>query len=125
MTPDQTALLKKARESIRAAKLLVQDNLADIAIARAYYAMFYLAQALLNNKGLRFSKHGSTLSAFGLHFIKSGEVEPKFHQYIIKSFNLRLSADYEATTTLDQAQAEEQIAHAEEFLTMTETLLNT
>ena len=86
--------------------------------------MFYLAQALLNGKGLTFSKHGSTLSAFGLHFVKAGEVEAKFHQYLIKSFNLRLSADYEATTTLDKVQAEEQIIHAEEFLAMTENYLN-
>ncbi len=125
MTPDQEALLKKAQESIRAAKLLVHDDLNDFAIARAYYVMFYLAQALLFNKGLRFSKHGSTPSALGLHFIKSGEIEPKFHQYITKSFNLRISADYDAVTTLDQAQAEEQIVHAEEFLALTETLLNT
>ena len=125
MNADQEALLKKGQESIRGAKILAQNNLPDIAIARAYYAMFYVAQALLNGKGLTFSKHGSTLSAFGLHFIKTGEVEAKFHQYLIKSFNLRLSADYEATTTLDNAQAEEQIAHAEEFLAMAENLLNT
>jgi uncharacterized protein (UPF0332 family) len=89
MNADQEALLKKAEESIRAARLLTQEALPDFAIARAYYAMFYLAQALLNGKGLTFSKHGSTLSAFGLHFVKSGEVEAKFHQYLIKSFNLR------------------------------------
>ena len=125
MNAEQEALLRKAEESIRAAKTLVRDNFPDFAIARAYYAMFYLAQALLNGKGLTFSKHGSTLSAFGLHFVKAGEVEAKFHQYLIKSFNLRLSADYEATTTLDKAQAEEQIIHAEEFLAMTENLLKT
>lgn len=125
MTDDQLALLAKARQSLHATRVLRDEGLFEISIARAYYTMFYLAQSILIGKGLTFSKHGATHSAFGLHFIKAGEVEPKFHRYLLDSFDLRITSDYEATTTLDQAQAEEQIAHAEEFLTMTETLLNT
>lgn len=125
MTTDQEALLKKAQKSLAAAKLLLNDEFHEAAISWAYYTMFYLASALLHIKGLTFSKHGSMLGAFGLHFIKSGEIEQKFHRYLIDSFDLRHTADYDINTTLDQAQAEEQIAHAEEFLTMTETLLNT
>lgn len=47
-----------------------------------------------------------------------------FASSVTDSFDLRHTADYDALTTLDQAQAEEQITHAEEFLTMTENLLN-
>ena len=125
MTNDQEALMKKARKSLGAAKALLKEEFYEAAISRAYYTMFYLAQASLHIKGLSFSKHGSLLGAFGLHFIKSGEIEQKFHRYLIDSFDLRHTADYDINTTLDQAQAEEQIAHAEEFLTMTEALLNT
>ncbi len=70
MTIDQDAYLRKAKSSIGAARSLLDDEYYEYAIARAYYAMFYLAQALLLGKGLTFSKHGSTLGAFGLHFIK-------------------------------------------------------
>ncbi len=125
MTTDQLALLNKARKSLDAARALLKDGFYDFAIARVYYTMFYLAQALLKGKGLSFSKHGSLLGAFGLHFIKSGEIEQKFHRYLIDSFDLRHIADYDIIAILDQTQAEEQIAHAEEFLAMTETLLNT
>lgn len=124
MTSDQEALLKKARKSLNAAKLLLNDGFYDAAISRAYYTMFYLVQALLEGKGLSYSKHGSLLGAFGLHFIKSGEIEQKFHRYLIDSFDLRHTADYDINVTLDQTTAEAQIAHAEEFLTMTETILN-
>lgn len=125
MTDEQLALLAKARQNLRATRVLRDEGLFEISIARAYYTMFYLVQSLLIGKGLTFSKHGATHSAFGLHFIKAGAVEPKFHRYLLDSFDLRITGDYEATTTLDKAHAEEQIAHAEEFLAMTEMLLNT
>ena len=67
MTTDQLALLNKARKSLGAANALLNDGFYDFAIARAYYTMFYLAQALLQIKGLSFSKHGSLLGAFGLN----------------------------------------------------------
>ena len=46
MTAEQAALVQKARNSLRGACLLAQDGLFDFAAGRAYYAMFYLAQAL-------------------------------------------------------------------------------
>lgn len=124
MTIDQDAYLRKAKSSIGAARSLLDDEYYEYAIARAYYAMFYLAQALLLGKGLTFSKYGSTLGAFGLHFIKAGAVEQKFHRYLLDSYDLRITGDYDIAILLTQAQAEEQIIHAEEFLAMTENYLN-
>jgi hypothetical protein len=42
MTREQAALLKKARDSLRGAKLLAGDGLHDFAASRAYYTMFYV-----------------------------------------------------------------------------------
>ncbi len=47
MTPEQGALIKKAQESLRAARLLAKDGLCDFAASRAYYAMFYVVQVFL------------------------------------------------------------------------------
>jgi len=47
MTSEQSALLQKAQDSIRAAKLLSEDGLYDISVSRTYYAMFYVAEAFL------------------------------------------------------------------------------
>jgi len=59
---EQTAkLLDKARDSIEAADILLTNNKADIAAGRAYYAMFYIAEALLNEKDLKFAKHGACM----------------------------------------------------------------
>jgi uncharacterized protein (UPF0332 family) len=43
-------LLDKAIDTIEAAEILVDNEKADIAAGRAYYAMFYIAEALLNER---------------------------------------------------------------------------
>jgi uncharacterized protein (UPF0332 family) len=62
---EQTALLRKAGESRRAAQLLATNELLDFAASRAYYTMFYVAEAFLLNEGLTFSSHAAVISAFG------------------------------------------------------------
>lgn len=62
MTPEQAALLRKAQDSVRAAKLLASQGFYDFAASRAYYAMFYVAEAILLSQGLSFSKHSGSSS---------------------------------------------------------------
>ena len=45
MTREQAHLLSKAHESLGAAKLLASEGFSGIAGSRAYYTMFYAAQA--------------------------------------------------------------------------------
>ena len=74
---------------------------------------------------MSFSKHGSLIAAFGQHLIKTGEVEAKFHRYLIDAQDNRIEGDYSAQSTLTQVQVETMIAQAEEFLTLTEGILGT
>ena len=62
MTSEQAALIKKAEESLRAARLLAKDTLYNFAASRAYYAMFYVAQAFLLDEKLAYSKFISAYS---------------------------------------------------------------
>jgi uncharacterized protein (UPF0332 family) len=64
-------LLDKAIDVIEAAELLVDREKPGIAVGRAYYAMFYIAEALLNEKGLKFNKHSAVHAAFGEQFAKT------------------------------------------------------
>jgi len=73
-------LLDKAADSIESAEILLEHNKLDAATGRAYYAMFYIAEALLNEKDLRFSKHGNVHAAFGEHFAKTRILDPKYHR---------------------------------------------
>jgi uncharacterized protein len=54
MTPAQEAMMKKAYESLSAARHLMDGKYYDFAVARTYYTMFYVAQAFLLGQGLTF-----------------------------------------------------------------------
>jgi uncharacterized protein (UPF0332 family) len=55
MKSEVNELLDKARRSIRTAEKIFKDGEVDFAGSRAYYAMFYVAEALLLDRGLAFS----------------------------------------------------------------------
>lgn len=112
-------LLKKATESIKASRLLFQEGLFDFAASRAYYAMFYLAEAILLTKGLSFSKHKAVISSFGKEFIKTGLVADKFHQYLIDAFQKRRIGDYGVFEHLTPSEVKKLTEEAERFLKMT------
>ena len=59
MKPEMEKLLAKASRAIDAAKLLLQAGDADFAAGRAYYVMFYVAEALLAEKGRQFRRHSA------------------------------------------------------------------
>ena len=44
--------MKKAEHSLTAAQKLIEENLMDDAISRAYYAVFHSARAALKTKGI-------------------------------------------------------------------------
>jgi uncharacterized protein (UPF0332 family) len=76
-------LLDKAIDAIEAAEILVDHEKSDVAAGRAYYAMFYIAEALLNEKGLKFSKHSGVHAAFGEQFAKTKIFDTKFHRWLV------------------------------------------
>jgi uncharacterized protein (UPF0332 family) len=110
------ALLEKATESLKAACLLRSQGYPGIAASRAYYAMFYAAQALLLERGLAFSSHSAVIAAFGKHLAKTCVVNPRLHRYLIEAQDLRNVADYGVEAVLDDTQADEALVWAGEFL---------
>ena len=64
-------LLLKADRSIEAARVLARASDYDFAASRAYYAMFYVAEALLSEHGLHFRKHSAVHAAYGEQFAKT------------------------------------------------------
>lgn len=116
MSPEQAALIKKAQESLRAAKLLAKDELYDFAASRAYYAMFYVAEAFLLEEKVAFSKHSAVISAFGRRFTKTGRVPDPFHRYLIEGQQSRNIGDYDTGPGLSRNEAALQIARANRFI---------
>ncbi len=123
MTLEQEQLFQKSQESLKAAKLLAREELYDIAVSRAYYAMFYIAEAFLIGDNLSFSKHSAVISKFGEIFARTERLPVKFHRYLIQAEQSRIKADYDATSRSTELEATEQISRAEEFLILAQEFL--
>ena len=95
----------------------------DFAISRAYYCMFYCAEALLLSKDLKFSKHSAVISFFGREFIKSGLLSEQLYGHLLKGFRERQIGDYEALNLPLLEDSQEIGSEAEIFLMATEAYL--
>jgi uncharacterized protein (UPF0332 family) len=109
MTADQRELLEEARDSISAATLLLNGGYPGYAASRAYYAMFYIAEAFLEGLGMSFSKHSAVIAAFGQHFAQTGKVPAEFHRFLLEAFEIRHKGDYSLRQGVAHNQAQEQI----------------
>lgn len=61
--------INKADESIEVARGILQDNHAEFGASRAYYAMFYAAEAALLTKELQYKKHSAVIANFNKEFV--------------------------------------------------------
>jgi uncharacterized protein (UPF0332 family) len=104
------ALLQKAKRSLTASEILIESGNYDFAISRAYYAMFYCAEAMLLSKDKKFSKHSAVIAFFGKEFVKSGLLSEDLYGYLIKGFRERQLSDYE---TMILPQREDALSIAE------------
>ena len=109
-------LLDKASRAIEAATVLLRENSSDFAAGRAYYGMFYVAEALLNESGQHFRKHSAVHAAYGEQFAKTAILDPKYHRWLLDGSDKRLLGDYEVEVTLDRDDVEKMITQAKEFL---------
>ena len=123
MTEDQQELLEQATDSIGAARLLLEGGYPGYAAARAYYAMFYAAEALLEGEGVSFSKHSAVIAAFGRVFAHSGKVPAEFHRFLIEAQDIRQTGDYGERNAVTAEQAREQVQRAERFLSAARSLI--
>lgn len=118
-------LLSKALDAIEGAEALLNIDKAEIAVGRAYYAMFYVAEALLYNEfDLKLNQHGQVIAAYGKNFAKSKELDPKYHRWLRDGFDNRISGDYGVDTGIGEKIATNMINQAREFLEAAREYLN-
>jgi len=111
-------LLQKAQRSLDSAKLMADNEFYEFSVSRAYYAMFYVAEAFLLAQDKSFSSHSAVIAAFGQYVAKPDLVPVAFHRYLIDAQDLRVRGDYDVDADLSREDAQEQIALAQEFLSM-------
>ena len=123
MIEETGQLLDKADRAITAAETLLRAGSTDFAAGRAYYAMFFTAEALLLEKGLSYSKHSAVHASFGKIFAKEGILDKKFHRWLLDAFDQRIIGDYGVEAIITRQDVEVMIDHAREFLAAARQIL--
>ncbi len=109
-------LLVKAGRALASARALQAAGDAEGAVSRAYYAMFHAAVGLCHEHGLVFGKHSAVHAAFGKHFAKTGELDIKYHRWLLDAFDRRALADYSVDEAVPVEEIETSIQRAAEFV---------
>ena len=118
------ALIKKARRYLKSAEILLGDKDFESSVSRAYYAMFYCAEAALLTKNLTFSSHKGVISAFGEHFVKTGLLPREMGRELNRAFEKRQLSDYEYTSLISSEEAEKILDSGRHFISAVEDWLN-
>src|SRR3972149_9305736 len=92
---DSPEYMDYARRVLRTGKLALDDGDWVSAINRAYYAIFYAANAVLELQGLERNKHSGVLSLFRQKYVKTGLIEVEYSQIYGTAFEARNESDYE------------------------------
>jgi uncharacterized protein (UPF0332 family) len=115
--------IARAQRVLRTGYLALEDGDYTTAVNRAYYTIFYAANALLATKGLERSKHSAVIAAFRQHFVKTGLIEAEYSRLYGTAMDDRNEGDYEVESVLDYDKAKQNLAWAKQFVTRIETVL--
>ena len=105
-----------AEETLHAAEILFKEEFLRDAVNRSYYAVFYIAEALLNERDLRYSKHGTVHGAFAQHYIRTKIFDDKYHKLLIRTFRRRMLGDYDEVTKFSSEEVSDILEQAWDFL---------
>ena len=121
MTED---LLLRSRQAVQSATTLLSIGDLNGAVNRAYYAMFYAAQAALAHRGVeaRSSKHGIVVGRFGQHLVKTRLLPRSLGTSLNQMLELRQKADY-GGTGVAAVDARRGLRQAETFVAAVERLI--
>lgn len=107
---------QKAAQSLKEAKLLMENELNDTAMSRLYYAAFYAINALLAINGFNPKTHSGTKTIFNKEFILTGKIESRFSDFYSFLMAKRFEADYDDFVFIDKKKIQSLLSETEEFV---------
>jgi len=115
--------LNRAKKALLAAKTLLQNQLYEDCVSRAYYAVLHAAKAALVEIGVEPESHRAVRKMFGLHLVKTGKIEKDFASILTAQQEDREIGDYDIHIEIEQDTAEKRVLDAEDFILRIEKFL--
>jgi uncharacterized protein (UPF0332 family) len=108
--------IRNAHEMLEVAALNLSEDFHGSAVNRAYYAIFYAANALLATQGLTRSKHSGVIAAFRERFVKTGLIEVEYSDLYGRVMENRHVSDYEIEVPVERQVAARALDDAQRFV---------
>ena len=117
------ALLNKAQKFLRSAAVLIELEDFDSTASRAYFAMFYAAQAALFQETQAVSSKQGIRSAFIGRFVEKGPLPERAGDVLQRASELQEMGDYAYDFSVSQEDAEFILSEAEAFVNSLENMI--
>lgn len=117
------ARLERAKEELASAQFNYENKQYFVANNRAYYAIYRAMCACLALEFKAFKKHGQTIGAFNKDFIHTGLFPAELGKKIARAQEVRHASDYDDFYILSIQDTEEQLATANELVSLVEKYL--
>jgi uncharacterized protein (UPF0332 family) len=108
--------LNKAKDILRQAELLLNNNEYDGSVNRSYYAIFNAIRSLLALVGIDSRKHTGVISFFDQYFVKTGICEKELSVIAHAAFDTRQIYDYQDFQIVIYDEARMQFDNAARFV---------
>jgi uncharacterized protein (UPF0332 family) len=125
MTPEKlkqysTLLVERAARSLGEARDNLHAQSFNVAVSQAYYSIYDCAKSLLATRGISGGKETDAefLQMFAQHFVLTGDIEPDWRERIDFALKARLACAYDSRHNARQAEADEVLNSAEEFVSL-------
>ena len=111
------------QEALRATQTLLTAGFSDFAAARAYYAAFYAASALLLAEGKTFRSHHGVVGLIHHDYIRPGRLPVDMGRTLSTVSDLRSVGDYGGAAYVSHAEANVALIEAQQFFEAVRSLL--
>jgi uncharacterized protein (UPF0332 family) len=116
-------LWQRAQEALRATSTLLAAGFSDFAAARAYYAAFYAASALLLTEGKEFRSHRGVVALMHRDYVRTGRLPVDMGRILSTLSDLRSVGDYGGAAHVSHTEARIALIESQQFLEAIRSLL--
>ena len=115
--------IQKAWNSIQEADDNARLGYWTLAASRLYYAAYYMASALLVDKGFIARSHSGVIHIIGSEFVKKDFLSKEDGRLISRLFNMRQSGDYDDLFDWTEEEVQPFLNKTKDFLARMEKLI--